>query len=276
MALRTEQFPESLKEWKELLSELGFKQETSKAYADALFNEGYSGRNVRHLCAHSPGVPPPSFLDLGIKAGHCLTISLYFCPERSTERRTSADAQPFKNNSKVKIPRPMVSLDASRVDFDQFKFEWTAYKTHYQIDEYNIASQLFYCGDEEVRRRVRLQKPCFIIPAKYSESELLAILEEVVLSKISRIVHIKQFHELKQNSNEPCNDFLSRLQLKASCCQFVCKSCDAVNTTERIKEQFIVGLENKPVQTAILKTESVTPGTSLDKLVRETVVFSNL
>jgi hypothetical protein len=269
MALRTDADIKSQRDWKKFFStELELDNEIAKKYADVLYDEGYCRETICHLFNHStPGVPPPSLLELGIKAGHCLKMALHFTPDHNAGNSTS------RSTSKIKVPRPVLTLDVNQVDFDQFCFEWKTYRMHYNITGSDISSQLFYCGNEDVRRRIRIEEPEFITPKKYSEPELLNILKDIVLSKISRIVHIKQFHDLCQKSNEPCTDFLSRLQTKASCCGFACTSCGKSSAIERIKEQFIVGLDNEIVHRAIIKTESVEPGTSLQQLLAEAVTL---
>ena len=62
---------------------------------------------------------------------------------------------------------------------------------------------------------------------------------------------------------------MNKLETKATCCKFTCKHCNQPNSDERIKELFIIGLNDKLIQTAIIKTESITPGTSLKALLHE-------
>lgn len=272
MALRTDDSSESEpKAWIDLFStKLGMQLETARKYAHVLSNDGYCMETMKHLLSHSmPGVPCTTLLELGIKAGHCLKMALYFNPERSNNESSDTNNSPIK----IKIPRPLLSLDINQVDFDQFKYEWNTYRTHYHIKQKDVASQLFYCGNEDVRKRVRLEQPCFTTPGKYTESELLNFLKDIVLSKVSRIVQIKQFHDLLQKPSELCNEYVARLQAKASCCGFVCKLCSGDLTLERVKEQFVVGLSNKLIQTAILKTESVKPDTPLKCLLSEAITL---
>ena len=268
MALRTDTSEE---EWTEFFgTTLGIRLALAKEYAQVLSDDGYCMTTVKHLLIHAtPGVPCSTLLELGIKAGHCLKMALHFNPEGSNKESPNTNSSYFK----LKIPRPMLSLDINQIDFDQFKFEWSTYRDHYHIQQKDIASQLFHCGNEEVRKRVRLEQPYFTKSGHFTEPELLDCLKDVVLSKVSRIVQIKQFHDLLQKPSEPCNDYVSRLQAKASCCGFICKLCNGDLTLERVKEQFVVGLNNRSVQTAILKTESVKPDTPLKSLLSEAITL---
>jgi hypothetical protein len=258
---------ETVAEWESFfVKKLKLSVSTAQSYAQLLYNEGYCGQTVCRVLENTPPDQPSSTLSqLGIKAGHCLKMAVHFLPNQSASIGTSSS----DHRSKIKIPRPTLILDVNQVDFDQFCFEWKTYRTHYNIRSNEIASHLFYCGNDEVRKRIRLEKPSFTSSSEHSETELINILKGIVLSKVSKIVHIKQFYGLLQNTNEPCNDYLIRLQAKASCCGFNCEPCGK----ERLKEQFIIGLAHKTIQTALLKTESIKPGTSLDELLREALTL---
>ena len=254
-------------EWEEfLINELRIPKDTAQTYAASLANEGHCRESITHLLTFStPGQPSPLLTQLGIKVGHCLKLAAHFTPVASQISTSTTSS----HNVKLKIPRPVITLDATQTDFDQFCFEWKSYRSHYQLTEHDIASHLFYCGNEDVRKRIRIEKPSFIASTQHSEGELLQFLKDIVLSKTSKIVHIKQFRDIRQSTTESSDEFLSKLQLKASCCSFLCNFCGEEIAKDRIKEQFILGLSNTTIQTAILKTESVNPGTSLDKLLAE-------
>ena len=107
----------------------------------------------------------------------------------------------------------------------------------------------------------------------YSEDELLDAIKDIVLSKVSRMTHIKKFSMLKQEQNESCEDFFSRLQTMATCCGFNCKHCNRSNVAERVREKFVLGLKDKHLQTTILRTETYKPDTPLSKLVEEAITL---
>ena len=261
--------PESVDEWEKFFTDnLRVSQEVASVYASALLDNGYCWDTVKMVLQMNTPVaqPCPTLLQLGFKAGHCLKMSILLNTQVRGSERTQGSA------SKVKIPRPVLSLDINQVDYDQFCFEWRTYRNHYQLGRDDIPSHLFYCGNDDVRKRIRIECPMFT-EAIHTEGELLKVLKSIVLSKVSKIVHVKQFCSLKQNRSESCSEFLVRLQTKASCCDFLCMSCNEPSTNERVKEQFIIGLANETIQTAVLKTESVNPGTSLDKLLSEALTL---
>ena len=78
---------------------------------------------------------------------------------------------------------------------------------------------------------------------------------------------------MNQTPHEKCKDFLRRLQIKAASCNFICDSCKSSTKEKRIKEKFILGINNKTIQTHILKTESIKPGTPLNQIVTEAITL---
>ena len=140
MALQ-ENVPETEKEWKTfLISKLKFSAEVAKNYAELLFNEGYCGETMKHLFAHAtPGQAPQSLLTLGVKVGHCLKLEMLLRP--TTNTNTSGIAT---TSVKVKIPRPVITLDVNHIDYEQFCYEWKTYRLHYQIHDNDIASQFIH------------------------------------------------------------------------------------------------------------------------------------
>ena len=244
---------ETIEQWTTFfVSEIKVSEELARKYATLLVDQGYCGEAMKHILTYAtPGLPSPLLLDLGFKAGHALKLAMHFNTTSLTAVSGTAN-----HVTKLNIPRPTVTLDANQTDFDQFCFEWKTYHTHYGLSQKDIALQLLYCGTEEVRRRIRIEHPSFTTSTHHSEEELLQFLKDIVLSKTSKIVHLKQFRDMHQQTHESSNEFLARLQLKASCCGFSCSHCGKDGSKERIKEQFILGLSNTSIQTAILKTVS--------------------
>ena len=159
-----------------------------------------------------------------------------------------------KTSSIPKVPRPIINMDISQIAFDQFCFEWSIYKKHYNIPESDIASHLLYSCDSKVRQRLRIEQPEFATKT-YTEKELLGIICNITLSKRSHIIHTKEFYDISQKDDESCIEFLGRLEIKASCCNFKCEHCDRISINSREKERFIIGLNDPKIQTAIIKTE---------------------
>ena len=246
----------------------------AQSCADKFVNKKLSGQDVLDLIFTTQVSDNNIF---GISMGHLAKTQRYLRqlqPNINMDMNTSIllDDGNGVNRSGPKIPRPTIHMDISQIDFDQFTFEWRIYKQHYKILNEDLSSNLLHCCDVEVRKRIRIEQPNFTTN-NYDEDELLKIISGVVLSKTSQIIHIKEFYDIIQQPDETCVVFLGRLQSKASCCDFKCEHCNEVNVTTRIKERFIIGLKDKVIQTAILKSESVNPGTPLNKLLSEALTL---
>ena len=245
------------KDWLQFfIDELKLSPEIAQGYADEFVSQDITGQNL------VIGLTEPGFLNqLNMSLGHQIELKAKFCPVSSH----NASVRP--NN---KVPTPTVGMDISQVQFDQFRFEWERYKEHYNI-RYNAATSLFFCCSEEVRQQLRIAQSSHDL--QWSEETMMEAIKNTVLSKVSSIVHIKQFMELKQECNESVQKFLQRLQAKASCCGFSCRACQQSNVEERVRERFILGLRDSIIQRSALKTESVSPNTALSKLLAEAVML---
>ena len=263
----------SKEEWYEFfLKSVELTDKESNFCADMFVTKNLNGQDVLDLIFDSKIEDNNIF---GISMGHLAKTKRYLKKYQIPIDRP--DSEPVvnsraENKHSPKIPRPVVNMNIEQIDFDQFCFEWRVYKDHYKIQDSTIASNLLHCCDIEVRKRIRIEYPNFTINNQ-PEAELLEAVRCIALSKTSQIIHIKEFYNISQNETERCDEYLGRLQSKASCCGFKCEHCNTINDSTRVKERFIMGLNNKVVQTAILKSESVNPGTPLKKLLAEALTL---
>ena len=259
MALRASNFTaiSTQKEWvKFFLDELSLSPDIAEGYAEELTSQNITGSNI------IVGLAEPGFLNqFNMSVGHQLELKTRF---------RSVESTPTTHTPKNKVPTPVVRMDISQVEFDQFRFEWDRYKEHYNITT-NAATSLFFCCSEEVRTQIRIVQCTEHL--SWTEETLMDAIKQTVLSKVSSIVHIKQFMELKQEGNESVQKFLQKLQAKASCCKFSCRSCNKSTSEERVREKFILGLKDNTIQRSALKTESITPNTPLSKLLAEALTL---
>ena len=239
--------------------ELQLSPEIAKGYGDELASQDITGINI------SVGLAEPGFLNqFNMTVGHQLELKTKF--QTSVKTEFMGSSAPPSN----KVPIPTVRMNISQVEFDQFKFEWEKYKEHYNIFQ-NTATSLFFCCSDDVRQQIRIIQAAQNLT--WSENSLMDAIKSTVLSKTSPIIHIKHFLGIKQQIDESVQNFLQRLQTKASCCEFSCHVCHSSNVEARVKEKFILGLKNSSIQRAVLKTESVTPGTPLSRLLTEAMTI---
>ena len=249
-------------DWKEFFQEeLNLSPDTAENYGDELASQNITGNNI------IIGLAEPGFLNqFNMTIGHQLELKTKFSVNANTKGEFSNNCPSPRN----KIPTPVVNLNISRLEFDQFIFEWQKYKEHYNI-RHNVATSLFFCCSEDVRQQIRIHQTSQNL--EWTEQTLLEAIKDTVLSKTSSIVHVKQFLEIKQGQNESVQAFLQRLQAKASCCTFLCSSCNTNITEDRVKEKFILGLSDTLTQRSVLRTESIKPGTALSDLLTEALTL---
>ena len=98
-------------QWKEFLnSELNISKSNSWRYAGVFVDEEYDEEPIKYLLANStPGVPSSTLLLLGIKAGHCVMLAMYYVTP------STVSSNLLSHNMKVMIPQPVVEHgDASQ------------------------------------------------------------------------------------------------------------------------------------------------------------------
>ena len=261
MALQDEQ------SWVTWLSGLGFSDQEMETYSAALASEAITEEDLpelSHDLLKSCNV---------LKYGH--RTKMIRKATRHSSKNVNDHQQSSENYSVVNkataIPRPTLEKGVTQLAFEQFIYEWKQYRKHYNFqDTVEIETQLTFCCSKDIRARIREGK---IHQQTYSEDELIAVIRDIALSRVSRMTHIKKFSLMKQEELESCEDFYGRLQTMATCCQFRCKHCKQTNAKERIREKFILGIKDQRLQTAILRTETHQPETSLEKLVEEAITL---
>ena len=239
-----------------------FSPKSSSKYAKYLCKEGFTGEILEQ------SIEEPNLKDcIGMLLGEFLKLKNYIKSSiSSSQLNTSSHGRNLS-----KLPRPSMKMDSTQMDYDQFVFEWHKYKVHYQLCGDQASTDLFFCCSDELRQHIRTKQNCMTSTNNWTEKELLELIKDIATSKISPIVHIQEFMKMKQHADEKCEKYLRRLQIKASCCGFTCTSCNAFE--KRVKEKFILGLKNSVIQTQVLKTESITPGTCLSKILTEALTL---
>ena len=268
MALRNqENEPISTKdEWIEFFqTKMKFSLKSCTKYAEYLVREEFTG-DVLEDCIEDPDMKS----NLDMLMGEYKKLKSYIT---SFSSNTPQHLRTASHGPVSKIPRPEIKMDSSQLEFDQFVFEWQKYKIHYRLQSDQASTNLFFCCSNDLRTHIRTKQSCLGSVDNWKEDELLKLIKEIATSKVSSIVHVQEFMKMNQNPNERCQDYLRRLQVKASCCEFKCSSCSASNVSDRVKERFIIGLKNNTIQTHVIKTESIQPGTSLDKILTEAITL---
>ena len=259
---------ETEQDWSSFFQEkLRFSKKSASKYAKYLSKECFTG-DILPQCIHDADMRS----NMEMTMGEYKKLLIYIKPLQSHNNQPSTSNN--RSSGPVsKIPRPSIKMDSSQLEFEQFVFEWNKYKVHYGLPEDQSTTNLFFCCSDDIRQVVRTRQSSCGGTVEWVEHELLQLIKEIATSKVSPIVHIQEFLSMKQNADEKCRDYLRRLQIKASCCDFSCTSCKASNIDKRVKEKFILGLKNRLIQTHVLKSESITPGTPLEKILSEAIML---
>jgi hypothetical protein len=242
-----------------------FPLKSCTKYADYLVREGFTGK-VLECCIGDSDMKD----NMGMLMGDYKMLKFYITTHSTVADTTQQHSSSTSSGTISKIPRPEIKMDSSQLEFDQFAFEWKKYKAHYRIQGDQISTNLFFCCSNDLRQHIRTKQNRLGLD-NWKEEELLNVIKDLTTSKISPIVHIQEFMQMKQNVSEKCQDYFRRLQFKASCCDFTCSSCN--ENDRRVKEKFILGLKDKIIQRHVLKTESIQPGTALEKILTEAITL---
>ena len=260
---------ETESEWLDFfIKAMHFSPKSSSKYAKYLTEEEFTG-DILKDCIEDADMKN----NLDMKMGEYKKLKSFIQSLSSTSQLPHQSTGHRVDRPVSKIPRPSIKMDSTQLEFDQFVFEWTKYKVHYNLDDNQASTNLFFCCSDDVRLHIRTKQGSLGSTSNWKEEELLKLIQDIATSKVSPIVHIQEFLVMKQNVGEKCQEYLRRLQTKASCCDFICDSCKGSNTEKRVKEKFVLGLRNHMIQTHILKTESINPGTPLAKILTEAITL---
>ena len=264
---------ETEQEWLEFFRDkLKFPNSNSAKYSKYLSSECFTSDTLAQ-CIDDPDMQSLS-TSLKMPLGHFKKLKCYLkvsTPQQPALQNRNDDGRGGPSTPKISCPN--IKLESTQLQFDQFLFEWKRYKSHYHLSNEQASTTLFFSCSEEIRQHIRSKQGLLGQTETWDENELLALIKEITTSRTSPIVHVQSFLLMKQESSENCQDFLRRLQIKASCCNFMCDSCKVSNMEKRVKEKFILGLKNKVIQTHILKTEAIKPDTPLNAILTEAITL---
>ena len=107
----------------------------------------------------------------------------------------------------------------------------------------------------------------------WEEEPLIATIKDIVTTNVSPIVHVQLFEKMAQKDEEKISVYLQRLRSRASSCDFSCPHCKESTVEPIIKNKFVLGLKDKTMQKAALKSLSVKPDTTLEQILNEMLIL---
>ena len=251
-------------------SSLELQPQVAKKYSKHLYAQEVNGKTVCQLIENQ------TLIDLmALKTSHYLKLLSHIKQTRSQQSEVNnmfRGSQTKQNSSSGKVPTPKILPNSSERDYDIFLFKWNIYKKHLNLGKDAAVRALYLTCPDEIQDRVLVQMGINDI-IEWDENKLLAAIKEVATNKVSKIIHIQQFHSMNQKESETINEFVQKLYSKASSCKFMCSSCMASTQESHIKSRFLLGLHNKEMQAELLKVEAVSPNTPLQKLINEALTI---
>lgn len=245
-------------DWFLWILDLGFSEEDTKKYAASLTEQSMSEADL------------PVFNHEVLKS---CSINKYAHRVKIISKALGLNLNKKGEFSQTQsnVLRPYICRGITETEFDQFIRDWKEFKKHYRCYEKEEAErQLMFCCTKDLRDAIYSSKNK---SNSYStETELLQAVKDVALQKAPHMVQVEQFLTTKQEQNESCEDYLSRLEVMANSCKFKCKHCNKSTEDERVKEKFLLGLFNQEVKADLLEWANRKPGVLLSKLVEEAVI----
>ena len=273
MALR-ENEPETTEQWEEFFTnKLKVSKDIGQQYAAAFADEGYDGGSIKHLLAYStPGIPSPSLLELGVKAGHCLKLSMYFNPPSAASNTTIHDASPSTSTSSqnnrphVRHQSPQLQPSMSTSSFRDFISHWEVYRNLVGIPSNgsNTAAQMFSlaCNDNpEIRSIIANHNPNHLM---LPEKDYIEMLRRLLTAQATPEIYRNKFFSMMQMQGETCQNWLKRLKEIAPDCDFMLPCSKSENTVHSfgntlLRTKFIMGTYNVNVKKDLLTKSSDLP-----------------
>ena len=256
-------------EWKNFFQQsIQLQAEKSELYAKSFVENEIDGSTVYELIDNETLI-----MLMGLNPSHYLKLLAHV--KKDIANAQGAVERPNRHSTQknlAKLPVPKIACNSSQREFEVFCFNWRIYKDHFNLNNEEAVRTLYLCAPEEIQDRVIAQMGTEN-NLQWDESSLMNTIKDIVTTKLSPIVHIQKFHAMLQKENETCSEFLQKLRSKSSSCCFLCPHCKKSISEELVKHKFVLGLRNKEIQTAALKTESIKPGTPLAQLLNEALTI---
>ena len=162
----------------------------------------------------------------------------------------------------------------SSLAFRKFCYDWPFFREKFDIPSHKYRTELYQCCSKEVQASIFASDPGFLEnTADDTEDSILTVLKGIVTQGTHPLVHRMAFYAITQSTGETCQDFINRLRSAAPDCDYTCHSCKVDISKFQIRDQFVRGLQNPTLQALLLKSASINPDITLDKLLHEARAF---
>ena len=110
-----------------------------------------------------------------------------------------------------------MKLDSSNEDWAAFQIEWRRCKRCTQIDDRDVADQLFQCCERALGRLLLKENPDII---EAGEGSLLAAMKKMAVIKVAISVRRSNLLALKKDHGETFREFFANVCGLAATCNF--------------------------------------------------------
>ena len=152
--------------------------------------------------------------------------------------------------------RPTASHDISAHAWRKFLADWAIFKRIANIPPANYSVELYMCCSEQLQSAIYSSCPSF---TEISESELLNIIDQLVMKPKNRAATRKKFQSLAQQPGEGIVDYMTRILQAAADCAYSCPNCKTDMTDEHARDQLMIGLANSTLQKEVMCKEDTLP-----------------
>ena len=256
--------------WHTFLREAEIPDADATAYAQIFHTNRINERTVKDLTKEL-------LVEIGItRIGDILAILDHI--------RTKTNVTPSSNNNlsavttttevyrppHTSVKMPTISAEMTHPQFRKLKVDWDVYKKIVNIPPAQIGPLLYNACEQQVQSSIVNSVKNFF---QLTEEQMLEEIEGVVTHRVNPAVHRRNFNKLQQQENESMQDFRNRLNTEAVDCEYSCPECSADISWVNIRDQFISGLNNEPLQTDILAKADQLP--TVDDVVKHAEAFES-
>ena len=178
------------------------------------------------------------------------------------------DETPDKKRSRRRVEKkpPVFRESEPREEFRRKKGEFDAYVVRTGVKGRDQADDLYHAAcDTPLRRKLQASSKISHPPEDTDPKVMMDEMERLCCPVVNVMVERQQFRLMRQEEDEAINSFEGRLRTKATVCEFkccncnkVCKVCEFNAEDEAIKEQILLGMNDKEEQVKLMaKTESI-------------------
>ena len=232
--------------WTTFLKEAGIPDNEAATYADTLFKNRITERNLSGLTSEHLSALGITVLGDVLSILQHVKLNCVTTPASTTSTLPNSDTyRPPTTSAKL----PEITSEMTHSQFRKVATDWEVYKQLTKLPDSQIGPLLYSACDDTVQNSIINSTIKFF---NLTEEKMLETLEEIVTRRVNTSVHRKNFRNIMQEENQTIQNYLTSIRAAAVDCEFVCPECELDISRVDIKDQFIQGLRNETLQMDIL------------------------